>query len=67
LNCFTKRKVGETIDFYNISNDKHYEFSKKSERVRHGISRLSLRHTTPALQLEYPLVHEQSMKNYMKN
>lgn len=50
---------GQDIDKYNLSNDKFYEIKKfkKSERVRHGVGKLVLRHSLPALRLEYPYVY----------
>jgi len=42
----------------NLSNDKYYTEGrqKQTERVRYGANQLALKHTGPALRLEYPLV-----------
>ena len=47
-----------SLDPFNLSNDKFYEMKKqrKSERVRHGVGKLVLRHSLPAIRLEYPYV-----------
>lgn len=43
-----------TTEPYNMSLDAHYESKRKQVRLRHGVGKIVLRHSLPAVRLEYP-------------
>lgn len=44
-----------TADPFNLSNDQFYESKKRQDRVRHGVGKIVLRHSLPAVRLEFPI------------
>lgn len=61
-------KKGQSIqDPYNISNDRYYEYSKRSGRIRQQFGKIFIQHSLPALKLQAPFFKRYMSKSDLRS